>query len=105
MDEIAARFNDLYDLRTNGDGGNRQVTRRQPFGHRDDVRLDAHGFVAPYITRPAKAADNLVTDQQYAIVPTNRFNLWPVICRRNDDAARALYRLTNEGSDIFRTDL
>ena len=63
MDEITAGFHHLNDVRAYCDSGNRQVTRRKPLRHGDDVRLNAHGFVAPHIASTPKAADDLITDQ------------------------------------------
>ena len=76
----------------------------KPLGHRDDVRLYANGLVPPHIAGAAKARDHLVADQQYAIFAADRLDLRPVIGGRNDDAACALHRFADKGSDIFRAD-
>ncbi len=104
VDEIAAGFEDIDNLRRYRARRNWQVSRRQPLGHRDHVGLDAHRFMAPHIARPAKAADDFIADEQDAVFAADRLNRWPIIGRRDDDAARALNWFTNKRRDVFGAD-
>ena len=59
-------------------------------------------LVAKPLAEPAEPADYLVTAEQDAIFAADGFNAGPVAGGRNDDAAGALHRFTNERRDILR---
>ena len=79
------------------------VSRTQPLGDGHDVGPDSHRLRAEPTARPPETADDLVCDQQDAVLVDDALDFGPIGLRRHDDAAGALHRFRDECGDVFGT--
>ena len=74
----------------------RQVARGDALRKRHEVGLRPVIVGAEPLAGPAEAADNLVGNQQDAVIVADALHLGPVAVRGNDHPAGSLYRLADE---------
>src|SRR6185369_8949959 len=73
-------------------------------GEGHQVGPEAEGLAAEPVAGAAKTADDLVADEQDAVLGADALDLGPVAGRRHDHAAGALDRLADEGRDLVGAD-
>ena len=73
------------------------VATGDAFGKGHQIGLVAHLLVGEPCAQTTKGTNHLVADQQDAELVDDALNLGPIAGWRDDDAARALHRFTNEG--------
>ncbi len=80
----------------------RQVARSHALGEGDEVGfgVDVRVLAAEPVPQATEAADDFIGDQQQAVLVADALNLGPIAGRRNDDPARALHRLADEGGHL-----
>ncbi len=83
----------------------RDITGRHALGKRHQVGLDAEVFAAEPVAETAESANHFIGDQQDAVLVADALDFRPVSRWRNDHAACALHRLTDEGADLVGTDV
>src|SRR5690606_3588351 len=101
LDIVFAQHGD--DLLGDAHRRDRQIAGGEPLRHRHEVGLEPVLLEAEPFAESAEAADDLVDDEQDAVLAADLLHAPPIALRRNDHAARALHRLADEGADVFRT--
>ena len=86
------------------DGADRRVGRGQALGGQDHVRLDVVLLRAEPGAEAAEAVDDLVGDQQDAVVVADLADALEVALRRGEDAAGVLDRLHDHHRDRGRVE-
>src|SRR5664280_375927 len=82
------------------DRAHRDVTRRETLCGGHDVGLQVEsGRGEPGAADPTEAGDDLVSDEQYVVLPADPSYLVQVAIRRRVDAAGGDHRLTEEGGN------
>ena len=81
------------------DGG---VARAEPLGDGHDVGADPDGLRAKPVPGPAEPADHLVRDEQDIVFSADTLDFRPIGAGRDNNAASALDRFTDEGRDLLR---
>ena len=74
VDELARTAQRLDDRCRHADCGDRQIAGRESFRHRHHVRLDAEVLEAEPFAQSSEAADDLVADQQDAVLAADRLD-------------------------------
>jgi hypothetical protein len=82
----------------------RQIAGGNPLGERDQVRSDPVVLGTEPLAETAEGGYDLVGHQQDAVFVADALDLRPVGFRRDDDAARSLDRLTDEGRYLVGTE-
>ena len=75
----------------------RHATRGHAFGKRDHVGHHAVTLGGEGITQPSKTGDDLVENQQDAVLVANGAQLLQITLGRRNNAGRARHRLDNDG--------
>ena len=107
MHEAGARLRKhLPDLFIDNYHGHWRIASRHPFGRGDDIGIDAPVINAEPLARPAKAADDLIIDEQHFVLIANLAD-YGVIFRNRHHAggSGAAHCLHKEGGHILRADL
>ena len=92
----------LGDRAAHADRAQRQVRRRQPLGHRDQVGHDVPVVDRPPRTRSAEAAHDLVGDQPDAVAIAHLAHALQVAVGRDEDAVGPDHGLDDERRDGLR---
>src|SRR4051794_36296124 len=83
----------------------RLIAGSDPLGHCHEVRFESESLITKPVPQAAKAANDLIGNEQDPVVIANALNFGPVAVRGNNHATRALNRLADKSSDLPGTEL
>ena len=103
--ELAALVDQhLGDALADHHAAQRHVAAGHALGEGHQVGPEAEALAAEPVAGAAEAADDLVADQQDAVLVADALDLGPVGLGRHDHAAGALHRLADEGGHLVGAD-
>ena len=100
--EVLEDLNGLPKTVCASDGSQGHITRRDPLGHRYEVRLNVKVFDAKPFPGPSKTADHLIDDEGYSIPVADPPDDFPVLFWRGIGPESLLDGFSDEGRDLFR---
>src|SRR6185369_1729774 len=104
IEVVGVRHQRIDDLVVDNDAGERDIARRHRLGEGDEVGADAVVLRGEPRAEAAEARDHLVGKEKNPILVDDALHLGPVAFGSNLDAARALYRLAGERSNVLGAD-